>query len=555
MAGKSFELVNATEFRSRCAVILLAALVLTAAAWLRGAEYDEQYTLFLTAGVPRPDWPETVFPAGTVATVQAGHATLAGIARDLRATDVHPPLYFWGVSLWRSIFGPGLFAARMLSVLCGVVSIGMVGVIARRCGIRPALAMLLTLGCYGFVYTNAIARGFAAAQMLTLCGVALLLGRRPLLAGACLGAACCCNYLAAFVAVAVVVASGAWPAIVTAMPFLAVDVWFFAAQHAARTDQFPPFEFWPSLLRLAKYQTASVFGGLPLYVDGLGRLAAEATIGLLAVGLVVSIALSRSLVASPALRLLLAAAVATPIGLLLLGAAFDNTPIELRYLSFGLPFIGLLVAWSLSMRHHWAGAAGPHSSRHSRNWTAHFIHLTWPSINVSWTCLARQPTPCGVWSTQVVDGPRKSRVAGPGQAIKRVGRSALPLILTIQLASIAGLLLSPRSMQPACTAATEAARLAGDGIVLLPRGNDGVGIVGAFGIEAPPSLPLLLVRPADSVAASLTPYHRVVLALLAQDRDSTATIAVLRAIFVPPNWHRVAIGSNLEVYERTGKGE
>ena len=70
--------------------------------------------------------------------------------------------------------------------------------------------MLLTLGCYGFVYTNTIARGFAPAQMLTLCGVSLLLGRRPLLAGVCLGAACCCNYLAVFVGVAVVLAGGGW---------------------------------------------------------------------------------------------------------------------------------------------------------------------------------------------------------------------------------------------------------------------------------------------------------------------------------------------------------
>jgi hypothetical protein len=176
-------LVNAIELRGRFAVLVLAALVLTTAAWLRSAEYDEQYTLFLTAGTPRPNWPSTVFPAGDVALVQAGHATLGGIARDLRATDVHPPLYFGTVSLWRLVFGPSLFAARMLSVLCGTISIALVGIIAHRGAIRPAVAMLLTLGCYGFVYTNAIARGFAMAEMLTLCGVLLLLGGRRVLAG------------------------------------------------------------------------------------------------------------------------------------------------------------------------------------------------------------------------------------------------------------------------------------------------------------------------------------------------------------------------------------
>jgi Dolichyl-phosphate-mannose-protein mannosyltransferase len=467
-------LVNATEFRSRCAVLLLAALVLIAAAWLRGAEYDEQYTLFLTAGTARPDWPVTEFPAATIASLQSGHATLGGIARDLRAKDIHPPLYFWAVSLWRRLFGPSLFAARMLSVLCGVVSIGLVGIIARSCAIRPAVAMLLTLGCYGFVYTNAIARGFAPAELLTLGGVTFLLGRRPVLAGLCLGAACCCNYLAVFVAAAVVAITGAWTAIPAAIPFLALDAWFFAAQHASRSGQFPPFAVWPSVARLAAYQVAAVFGGLPLYVDGSWQLAAEAGIGAVAVALVVAVARARPW---PTHRLLLAAAVAPPVGLLALGAAFDNTPIELRYLSFGLPFVALLAAAALQ---HWL----------------------------------------------------------------------LALVLTLQAAGIAGLLLAPRTMQPARIAATEAARLAGDAIVLLPAGNDGVGIVGAFGIEAPSTLPILLIHPTDPIAGRLAPYHRVALAVLPQDRDSTVGIAAARAALVPPNWRRVAIRSNLEVYER-----
>ena len=160
------------------------------------------------------------------------HASLAGIARDLRVSDVHPPFYFWAVSLWRDVFGPSLFAARMLSVVCGLVSISLVGIIARRSAIQPVPVMLLTLGCYGFVYTNAIARGFAPAQMLILCAVALLLRQRTVLAGLCFGAASCCNYLAVFVGAAAILIAGAWPAVLAAIPFLALDGWFFAAQHA-----------------------------------------------------------------------------------------------------------------------------------------------------------------------------------------------------------------------------------------------------------------------------------------------------------------------------------
>ena len=326
-------------------MLLLAALVLTSAAWLRSAEYDEQYTLFLTAGTPRPNWPTTVFPAGDVALVQAGHATLGGIARDLRATDVHPPLYFWTVSLWRLVFGPGLFAARMLSVLCGTVSIALVGIIANRRAIRPWVAMLLTLGCYGFVYTNAIARGFAMAEMLTLCGVVLLLGGRHVLAGACLGAALCCNYLAVFVGGAVLLVADAWVAILAVIPFLGLDAWFFVAQHAARTGQFPPFAAWPSLVRLAEYQVAAVFGGLPLYVGGGWQFEVKAGLGAVAVALVAGVALVRP--RGP--NLVLTAAIAPPLGLFLLGAVFNTTPIELRYLTFGLPFVALSVAESFPL--------------------------------------------------------------------------------------------------------------------------------------------------------------------------------------------------------------
>jgi hypothetical protein len=424
-----------------------------------------------------------VFPAGDVALVQAGHSTLGGIARDLRATDVHPPLYFWTVSLWRLVFGPSLFAARMLSVLCGTASIALVGIIAHRCAIRPAVAMLLTLGCYGFVYTNAIARGFAMAEMLTLCGVVLLLVGRHVLAGVCLGAACCCNYLAVFVGGAVLLVAEAWVAILAVIPFLGLDAWFFVAQHAARVGQFPPFAAWPSLVRLAEYQVAAVFGGLPLYVGGGWQFAVKAGLGAVAIALVAGIAFVRS--RGP--NLVLAAAIAPPLGLFLLGAVFNTTPIELRYLTFGLPFVALSVAESL---------------------------------------------------------PIVGRSRFPGWFV------FLTVLLSLQFVSIAGLLFSPRTMQPARLAAGEAARLAGDSIVLVPAGNDGVGIVGAFGIEAPPSLPILLIRPDDPISDRVAPYQRVGLALLAEDRDSTAAIAAARDIFTEPNWRRVEIGSNFEVYEQ-----
>ena len=470
-------MVNADGFRSYWPLALGVA-VLTAAGWLRGAEYDEQYTLFLTAGTPRPDWPTPVFPAGTVAAVQAGHATIGGIMRDLRATDVHPPLYFWVVWLWRLIFGSSLFAARLLSVVFGVASLALVGAIARRCRVSPVTAMLVTLCCYGFVYTNAIARGFALSETLTLGGVALLLDRRRLLAGLCLGAACCCNYLAVFVAAAVVLVTGSWLAALSAIPFMAMDGWFFVAQHGARPDQFPPFDAWHAMVRLAEYQVAAVFGGLPLYFDGDARLIATALVGVAVVGL------AWRCVRGVASRMLWAAALAPPAGLLALGVVFDNTPIELRSLSFGLPFVGLLASKPVGL-----DRAG-----------------TWRPV-------------------------------------------ALAAVLGVQIASITGLLFGASTMQPARAAAIAASRLIGDGIVLLPYGNDGVGTVGAFGIEAPPALPILLFRTGDPAP----PFRRVALVTLMQDRDSSAAVQAMRATLLAGNWRRVATGSNVEIYEHASE--
>lgn len=502
--------------------MLLATVVLTAAAWLRGAEYDEQYTLFLTAGVARPVWPDLPFPAGLAAALQAGHASLSGIAHDLRVTDVHPPLYFWAVSWWRDAFGPGLFTARLLSVSCALVSLGLVARIARRCAIPPAPAMLLTLGCYGFVYTGAVARGFASAEMLTLGGVSLLLARRPMLAGVAFGMACGCNYLAVFIALAACTVAGAWRALPAASPFLALDAWFFAAQHGARPDQFPPFELWTSIARLCRYQIAAVFGGLPLYVDGAGRAVTEAIVAVAALILVTRIV--RAGPPTVERRLLLVAAAAPPVGLLILGAVFNNTPIELRYLSFGLPFIGLVAA---SPPHRPAPLRGAPGFR--------------PVVNLkSLSFLGRIGCVGRPW--RPVPGRVRHLMQGNG------GRA---FILALQSAGVAGLLFAPRTMQPARLAATEAAHYADDALALLPAGNDGVGIVGAFAIESAPTLPLLLVRPADPPVSVPSRYRRVILGLLGQDHDSLATLPLLHAAVAGPDWRRVAIGSNLEVYERT----
>jgi 4-amino-4-deoxy-L-arabinose transferase-like glycosyltransferase len=483
--------------------------VLCLAAWLRGAEYDEQYTLFLTSGVPRPDWPATVFAAGLARNIQAGHSGLAAIAHDLRVTDVHPPLYFWLVALWRDALGSGLFVARLLSVLLGLGALALIGTIAQSARVPPALAMLLTLGCYGFTYTSVVARSFALALLLLLSGVAgLLRGRRLwhfVLAGALLGAATLTNYLAVFAALACVLAT--WLEVVWLgrpdagasrtlgqavavllgfLVFIPADLWWFLAQRDSRQGQFPRFSLTQSLARLAVRFTGDILGGLPLYVSGAASMALTAALGLLLVWLIARIVRRWRHLGIRRVKVLFGlAALAPPVGLLILGAIFNNTPIEVRYLTFSTPFVGLLLAGALGTR----AAAG---------------------------------------------------------------------VLIVQAAAIAGLVLAPQTMQPARAAARTAASWVQDGAVLLPRGNDGVGVVGAFAIEAPPGLALLLI-PAlaspEQIRARIRPMHRVVLALLEQDAASRAASAAMRRALTDPGWREVAHEANVAVYIRIGDGE
>jgi Dolichyl-phosphate-mannose-protein mannosyltransferase len=520
------------------AALVAAVLVLMSAAWMRGAEYDEQYTLFVTAGVARPNWPPDAFPASDVRRLQAGYAGFAAIARDLRTTDVHPPLYFWTMSMWRALIGNSLLAVRLASVLFSLAALGMVAVIARLAGISPVTAVLLTVGCYGFTYTGTIARGFALAQLLTLSGVAALLfaelrasGWTALAAGALLGAATFSNYLAAFVGGAALVwtvtvnrsaAAGlgsirnrvgvqlveagdfAAPplpsmplgfrprlAMATAFGFavwLPADLWFFLAQRQNRLSQFAPFDAASAIVQLARYFAADLLGGLPLYFGGIANHVVAAVLASLLVVLTGLTIWQWRAISVPRARMLLAMAAAAPaLGLLLLGLAFNNAPIELRYLAFAMPFVGLLLA--------------------------------------------------GVFATLP----------------PRTGRTLSGLVLAIQTLSLVGLMTRPETMQPARATAEAAVALVDDGVVLLPRGNDGVGIVGAFAIEVPAGLRLLVVgkdASATEIRTRAGHFRRVVLALLGQDADSRATLPVMLEVFADPCWRRVGEGFNVLAFER-----
>jgi hypothetical protein len=109
-------------------------------------------------------------------------------------------------------------------------------------------------------------------------------------------------------------------------------------------------------------------------------------------------------------------------------------------------------------------------------------------------------------------------------------------------------------MQPARATAAAAASLADGGVVLLPRGNDGVGVVGAFVNEAPGTLLLSIADPTDTIYqlhTSIGSARRVVLALIGVDAASRATSELLQAAFTgDPCWRPAGTGFNVRAFER-----
>jgi hypothetical protein len=148
-------------------------------------------------------------------------------------------------------------------------------------------------------------------------------------------------------------------------------------------------------------------------------------------------------------------AMATPCGLLALGLVFHNTPIEIRYLAFSMPFVALLFAASLP-------------------------------------------------------------------------RGLLGALLAVEVAAMIGLGFAPGTMQAQALAARQAgAMVPPGGLILLPFGNDGVGVPGPFLAAAPARARVELLRPGQIPALAGAP--EVILAMLGADAASRAAAEQAKA--------------------------
>jgi hypothetical protein len=488
------------------ATLILCAALLTLIAYLRPPEYDEAYSIFLTAGHPRPLWPTGIFTPASVQPLFSGHATLREIAHNLRMGDVHPPLYFWTLEYWRRLFGPGWFTARLLSVLFATASLYLLAQIARAEKLPIIPTILICALSYGFAYTSIVARGFALAQFLNLLGLALILktrhGRaRPghprltaFLAGLAFSLASFTNDLAIFTALGVLTTETLkprhcerakrkrsnpepdrkLPSRSHQLPAINRHCEERRAQRAyARRDAAIHLASYlsglatclPADLYFFTAQHASRPGqftafSFPHALALLTKDQAAALYGglpLYAGGFspiiitalaILTLAITWNLIKRINRFLIIAAA--TPLGLLTLGLIFHNTPIEIRYCAFAAPYLALALS----------------------------------------------------------------------QALPATIRTTL---ITIQTAAIIGLVLAPATMQPQGIAARA---IPPGSLAIIPFGNDGVGIPGPFIAAATPNQRILIIH--SLTLPNLDAEQKITLALLPIDNQSKALIPTLK---------------------------
>jgi hypothetical protein len=108
-------------------------------------------------------------------------ADVAKVNHLMRTTDVHPPLYFWALSVWRNVAGSDLSALRGFSIIFALATLLVWMQIAWVAGLPPLILGSILALSYGFEITSHIVRGYALAQFfLALAVWAAIAGRSPL---------------------------------------------------------------------------------------------------------------------------------------------------------------------------------------------------------------------------------------------------------------------------------------------------------------------------------------------------------------------------------------
>jgi hypothetical protein len=150
-------------------LVLITVAVRTPGVFNRAIWYDEAITLLETAGNAIPIWSALPTPAATQKELFVGSPSLGEVAAGLRETDVHPPVYYGMLSIWRRIAGESLETARLFSVFWSTASVILLFFLLRAFGFkRPFWPSLVYSISSGAVHYGHEARNYSLAMFFVI---------------------------------------------------------------------------------------------------------------------------------------------------------------------------------------------------------------------------------------------------------------------------------------------------------------------------------------------------------------------------------------------------
>jgi 4-amino-4-deoxy-L-arabinose transferase-like glycosyltransferase len=358
--------------RAASIVFALAGLSVMVGALNQPVEYDEAITILIAGGNGVPAWPSGVTLAATAQELLNKSLGFTDVLKDVRDTDVHPPVYYLSIWLVQLLSGPNIFVDRCLSLVMLIGLFAWLRIWRRYVDGTPGTAALFAaiyLSLFGVYYMATTARGYALASMLlsiTFASLLRLLGpladddRRPsqrlslwlcLAIGLTAGLAVLANYLAALigggiVAVALVTSAARrqWREIAilvlgSGLP-VAIAAYFFIYQVGTRPDYLTGFAgvfttFGRLIARMFFYVPAEIPPKL-WHIILLYPFVGIALLG----GVMVVVRRTHGVrVVALAGGLL----VAHLIGLVVLSALSDKTLAEARYVALAAPFLAAVL--------------------------------------------------------------------------------------------------------------------------------------------------------------------------------------------------------------------
>lgn len=361
-------------------LVVIALAVRLPGVFSRAIWYDESITLLETAGHANPTWSESPTPAAAQKALLSGHPPISEIARGLRETDVHPPVYYVSLSLWQRVAGPSIESARLFSVAWSIVSVALLYQLLLAAGFAqpwaPSLVFALSSGAVHYAhesrnYSMAMCLVLAAALAAFLANKHSIDTKKFLLFSTCLailsGLSFQTNYLSIFSIILILLWYVFWiqkerriwaiSAVMIAALITFLNLGTFKAQLGARPNQFQKeLGFGEELAKIFDFNCTIIWN--PVTSNIAIMITIFFSIVLLAIISFMYCRKNWKSIDKKLLTLIVGLAVAPSLGVLLLDLVFSKDLGKSSYVLFGGPALIVL----LTMVFSGASSSGPFSS-------------------------------------------------------------------------------------------------------------------------------------------------------------------------------------------------